>query len=353
MDSEIPVIWSACVTAVDSGASDLFLHEGTAPRMRLHGKMQTLPNQPVPRSELECLWRRLDNENSREKEIDAHLDLAPGRFRVNIYHHLGQLGATLRVVKRQVPDFDELLIPGVMKEWVARPSGLVLVCGPTGSGKSTTAAASLDWLNQRAAKHVVTIEDPVEFLFQSRRSMFTQKEVPGDTASFAEGLRSALRQSPDIVFVGEIRDFDTAEIALQAAETGHLVISTLHSATTTECIDRLAHLMPLDLRSGYLSLLGEQLIGVVAQKLLPATDGDRRLVTEILENEGVIRKWMGEGDSARVRDYLDREAVSPNQSFVAALFRDFQEEKISESTARTAAPRPADFHRLCQGIVVR
>ena len=206
-------------------ATDVFLLAEEQPRIRRDGKVVPLHPGPVPRFAMEGLWKSCGVDPAITKEADVSWQLPEGkRLRVNLYHTLGRLAAVLRPIREDIPSLHKLAMPSeLLQSWMMRNNGLVLVTGPTGSGKSTTVAACLNWINENQAKHIVTLEDPIEFLFQNEKSLFSQREIRLDTENFASALRSAMRQSPDVIFLGEIRDAETALTALQAAETGHLV----------------------------------------------------------------------------------------------------------------------------------
>ena len=229
MSSQIP---SLLKSVIKHGASDLFLSEGAVARTKIGGELMMLGDAPVTLEEVSAFWKLCGGDPTYDGDRDSSFVNEDGvRFRVNLHRHTGKLGAVLRRISTEIPDMESLGLPAdILIDWIKRPSGLVLVTGATGCGKSTTLASALEWVNQNMARHIVTIEDPIEYLFESKNSYFTQREVHTDTDSFARGLRSSLRQAPDVILLGEIRDQETAITALQAAETGHLVMATLHSA---------------------------------------------------------------------------------------------------------------------------
>ena len=233
---------------------------------------------------------------------------------------------------------------------LVRRAGLVLVTGPTGSGKSTTLASCLQWINEREARHVVTIEDPIEYLFENDRCWFSQREVGNDSPSFAVALRAALRQSPDIILVGEIRDPETASIALRASETGHLVLATLHSSGVAESVERLVHFFDGPLAESSRTLLGQQMIGILSQMLLPAVDGSLFVATEAMQNEAATRRWIAEERVAEVKDHLVRSQGETCWSFLAHLVDAVHQGRLEPDVARSACQRPQDFDRLLRGI---
>jgi len=227
---------------------------------------------------------------------------------------------------------------------------MIIISGPTGSGKSTTLASLLDWVNHNLERHVVTIEDPIEFLFERDRSVFTQREVGIDTVSFPEGLRRALRQAPDIILVGEVRDAATASVALQAAETGHLVLTTLHASDVGEVLERLEAFFPEDERSGLLHVLSGQLLGVICQKLLPAVSGGMVLACEYLTNAGFATQVIQQGDVPSLRDLISSADERETRDFLRSLFLLVQAGILTEEVALSAATNPAELRRKIRGI---
>lgn len=339
-------------SAATHGASDLFLSAGALPRIRVGGSIATLGESPLSESALLAFWRALGADPDSTTDHDAsHVDPAGHRFRVNLYRHLGKPAAVLRHIKSHIPQLADLGLPAeLLQNWMLQPSGLVLVTGATGSGKSTTLASCLDWLNAHADRHIVTIEDPVEYLFEDKMSFFSQREVNVDTTSFAKGLRASLRQSPDVILVGEIRDSETATTALQAAETGHLVLSTLHSSSVTDTLERLTNLFPPAERASALLLLSSQLVGILSQKLLPTAQGSLRVIVEHLHNEGATRDWIRATALPEINDHLRRAAVPGNRSFLASLVDAVQDGSIDPSVAEQASANATEFRRALRGI---
>jgi len=273
-----------------------------------------------------------------------------GRLRVNLYHTLGRLAAVLRPIRAAIPTLDELGLPGpLLESWMRRRFGLILVTGATGSGKSTTVASCLNWINLNLSRHIVTLEDPIEFLFTNEKSLFSQREIRHDSADFATGLRSALRQSPDILFVGEIRDAETAVTALHAAETGHLVISTMHSSGVAETLDRFTHLLKTE-SAGALNLLASQLVGVISQQLLPRLTGGIFPALEYMQNEAATRRWIQENRLADLQDHLMKSTDSTNCSLLEYLVASVQQGYLDPEIARSSCSRPQDFDRAMRGI---
>ncbi len=337
------------------GASDLFLEEGGPPRVKLNGAVQELSEPPVTHDDLAGFWRDCGADPASQTDHDASFSLEEGsRFRVSLFRHSGRLGAALRVIKTQVPAMESLGVPEhVLVPWLQRRSGLILVTGATGSGKSTTLASCLEWINAHFQKHIITLEDPIEYQFTSRHSLFTQREIGTDTHSFPRALRAALRQAPDVIFLGEIRDAETAFTALQACETGHLVLSTLHSTDCVDTLERLNTMFPDRERASGLLLLSMQLVGVLSQILVPRAgpDGGMTMLCEFLENSGATRPWIRGEKLPDIRDHLNRSQTPETQSFLRALLGALSEGRITEETALAAAPNPGDLQRAMRGLI--
>jgi len=348
----IDVIDKLADEAFQAEATDLFLHEDQVPRIRVSGEIKALEHEIIPLKTLENFWHscHADPEKTQEKDI-SHVTPGGHRLRVNLYKSLGQLAAVLRPIKDIIPTMKELGAPvELLTQWVSRPAGLVIVSGPTGSGKSTTLAAALQWVNENHACHIITIEDPIEYLFKNTNSYFSQRELHADTPSFASALRASLRQSPDIILLGEIRDEETAKICLQAAETGHLVLATLHSSGVTDSLERLTNLFQSGEREGLLKLLSQHLIGILSQQLLPRPDGGLLLAIEHLQNEAATRGWIRDSELAEISDHINRTDNPANCSFVRFLVAAAQQGYLDTHVARQSAPNAQDFDRLISGI---
>ena len=340
-------------SAIEHEASDVFFSEGVVAKLKINGVLCDVGDSVVSREAVEELWRACRQDPEKVMDGDSAY-VSPGgiRFRVNVFRHTGRLGVVMRQIKTQIPNMEALGLPeNLLTTWIQVPSGLVLVTGPTGCGKSTTLASCLEWINHNLAKHVVTIEDPIEYLFEDKKSLFSQREVHNDTTSFAEGLRRSLRQAPDVIFLGEIRDPDSAKIALQAAETGHLVLSTLHSSNVVDTLDRLLNLFPHEERKSLLTLLSAQLIGVFSQMLLPRADASGvHPVVEHLNNEGATRLWIREGRVEEVQDFLARTDDGWNRPFLTSLVEAARSKVVDQEQARRAANNATEFDRALRGI---
>ncbi len=340
-----------CKASREYKASDLILHAGEPPILKISGSMTAMEAPPLPAADL-VTFREHCGVPEESNDHDASFVSADGiRFRVNFLRQLGRDAAVLRRISAEPPDIETLGVPtAILKEWAVRRSGIVIVSGPTGSGKSTTLAALLEWVNRNHERHIVTIEDPVEFVFRRNKSLFTQRAVGQDTGSFSEGLRRSLRQAPDIILVGEIRDADTASVALQAAETGHLVFATLHASDVGEVLERMMAFFPESERAGHLQVLAGQLLGLICQKLLPAADGGMVLACEYMTNFGRTRQCILNADLPTLRDHLAQANLAESCDFLRAFHQLVSSGRISEETALLAVPNPAELRRRLRGI---
>ncbi len=333
------------------GASDLFLAEGRPPMLREHGELIEVSHSPLGREIIDELFAHCGIDPAVTRDHDLGFDTPNGlRFRGNFHRAGGQPAVVLRHVRRQVPTMDTLGLPGeLLPKWLSRPSGIIVVTGSTGSGKSTTVASCLEWVNAQMNRHIVTIEDPIEFIFHDRRSFFTQREVGSDTESFATGLRSAMRQSPDVIFLGEVRDRTTATIALQAAETGQLVVTTMQSLSVRDTFARLTNLFDEGDRAAILDLLAFQLIGCICQQLIPGPHG-LFLALEHMENVGATRQYIREGEPERLSEHLRERTSAENRSFLTSLVEGCQQGRITTEAGMAASGNEIEFARALRGI---
>jgi twitching motility protein PilT len=337
--------------AEEHGASDVFLQEDELPRLKINEEILVLGNEPMSLAQLTGLWQACRADPSDMDKDSGLMSHTRTRYRVNMHHTMGRLAAVLRRVRTSVPTMEELGVPAeLLSRWATRNYGFILITGPTGTGKSTTVAGLLRYMNENLARHVVTIEDPIEYVFTNRHCHFTQREVGRDTTTFATGLRSALRQAPDVIFVGEIRDPETALTALQAAETGHLVVTTLHSESVPETMERFLNIFPSAQANIATYLMSRQLIGILCQKLVRRIDGKLQVLYEHVENGGAMRDWISRRDVDHIQDYLrrgsDPNAVSFSNTTVAA----WRAGQITEEVAIEALGNEMEFRRAARGI---
>ncbi|MEY2575612.1 MAG: twitching motility protein PilT [Verrucomicrobiota bacterium] len=330
---------------VAQDGSDLHIGEGQPPKMRRHGDVKAIRNEPVTREEAAGMLSEICGTQSWALfEERGDLDFAyemdeRSRFRCNFFKQANGYGAVFRLIPTKIATLDQLGIPAVVKRFGHLRGGLVLVTGPTGSGKSTTLAALIDYINENFSRHIVTIEEPIEFVHNNKRSIITQREVPVDCVSFPDGLKAALREDADIVLVGEMRDLETISLALTAAETGLLVFGTLHTNNARKTIDRMVDVFPANKQAQARTMLANSLRGVLAQLLLKKADGSGRLaVNEILIASPAVSAIIREGATQKLQDVivagrgqgmqfmddaiqvlLDAGAVSPHEAFMKAI----------------------------------
>jgi len=341
--------------AVKAGASDIHIKAGAQPTLRVHGVLKEVKLEPLDAAAMEGLVsymlarNELDLELRGLREFDtSHQVDGVGRFRVNILKQKNRFGAVLRVIPSTIPTLEELQLPAVLKKVAREERGLVLVTGVTGSGKSTTLAALIGEINATARKHIVTIEDPIEFVHEDGLSRVTQREVGVDTESFAMALRAALRQDPDVILVGEMRDATTIDTGLKAAETGHLVFSTVHTNDAAKTIGRIIDVFPHDAQGAVRQRLADNLKATISQRLLRRQDGQGRVVAmEIMVSTLTVQEMIK--DPARtweIKDYIERSRdMYGTQSFDQHLIELYQAGTISLETAKAAATNPADLER--------
>ncbi len=338
-----------------NGASDIHFRPGDPPTYRVNGVLRTLKGEKLLPADTRQLALNLISIPEVQKDIDRlqEFDLSyavPGvsRFRVNVYRQRGSLSVILRIIPADVPTIDGLGLPEVMKKIASSERGLVLVTGATGSGKSSTLAAMIDHINRNEALHILSIEDPIEFLHKNLKSSISQREIGTDTASFNVALRAALRQDPDVILVGEMRDTETIDIALKAAETGHLVFSTVHTTDAAKTISRLISVFPADEQTMVRLRLADSLMASVSQRLLPKADGKGRVVAlEIMVQTQTIREYIRAPDkTVGLKDVIEKGRSNYGmQSFDQHLSDLYRAGTIALETARSAASNPADFER--------
>jgi len=323
-------------------ASDLHITVELPPMVRVDGELRRMPDLPsLKPDDTAAVMRELLSEQQRAEflangSIDFSLSRAGvGRFRVNAYRQRNAVALALRLIPAGIPDLRELNLPPIVSELARKPSGLILVTGPTGSGKSTTLAAMIGQINREEKLHILTLEDPIEFLHRHDQSMVNQREIGPDTPSFAAGLRAALREDPDVILVGEMRDYDTTQIAVSAAETGHLVLATLHTPSAWQTIDRIIDIFPPYQQSQIRIQLASSLQGVIAQQLLPRVDGPGRVAAfEIMVSTPAVRNLIREGKTHQLPSILQTNARAGMVTMEASLKALLSSRVISDETYR-------------------
>jgi twitching motility protein PilT len=338
---------------MERGASDLHLTAGSPPMMRHHGRLHALDYPRLtPQLTREVIYSILTNDQRQRLETDWQVDIAysiPGRarFRVNAYFQRAALSAALRLIPQDMPKLNSLGVPPVLEELTKKPRGFVLVTGPTGSGKSTTLAGMVDLINESRQEHILTIEDPIEFLHKHNQCIVNQRELGADAKSFALGLKAGLRQDPDVILVGEMRDLETISTALTAAETGHLVFATLHTQDTAQTVDRIVDVFPPDQQQQVRVQLSVALQGIVTQQLLPRADGQGRVVAcEVLIPTPAVRNLIREGKTHQIYSALQTGSQFGMQTMDAALAQLVREHKISRELAESRSSAPEELRRL-------
>lgn len=338
--------------AVDRGASDLHIKAGDSFRARINGKLIALTKQALTPEQTKQIAQHLMPEHDRAR-LDQITDYdcswfaeGIGRFRVNIMKQRGSYMIVMRVIPLEVPTFEKLQLPAIMGRIAEAERGMILVTGVTGSGKSSTMAAMINYMNQHGNRHILTLENPIEFLHKDIHSAITQREIGSDTTDFKQGLKSALRQDPDVIMIGEMRDAETIDTAMKAAETGHLLISTLHTADATATINRIMAMFPPAEQNVVRMRLADSLHAIISQRLIKRADNSGRAVAaEVLINTPAVKDMMMDGGRiSEIKDYMEasREQYGM-QSFDQALAELVTTKQISFAAAMAAASKPADF----------
>jgi twitching motility protein PilT len=342
---------------VDRRASDLHLTAGAPPMVRLRGRLTPLDGYPelTATDTRETVYSILSDAQRQKLETNWQLDFAyqiPGtaRFRVNAYFQRMSVGAAFRLIPFEIAPLQSLGLPPVVAEFAERPRGLVLVTGPTGSGKSTTLASLIDVINEQREEHIMTIEDPIEFLHRHKRCIVNQRELGSDATSFAEALKAALRQDPDVILVGEMRDLETIGTAITAAETGHLVFATLHTQDTPQTIDRIVDVFPPSQQGQVRAQLSIALQGIMTQTLLPTADGSGRCVAaEVLVPTPAVRNLIREAKSHQLYSVLQTGSAHGMQTMDASLAQLVRAGKITRQLAESRAHSVEEMRRLIGG----
>ncbi len=318
-----------------NGGSDLFLSTGAPPCAKFHGKLKPLDKEPFGQGEIRRIaYAIMDEEQQQEFDQELEMNLAynidkVGRFRVNIFKQRNEISIVARNIVTDIPNVDALGLPPVLKDVIMTKRGLVLFVGATGSGKSTSLAALIDHRNTNSSGHIITIEDPIEFIHRHKRSIVNQREIGVDTRSFHQALKNTLRQAPDVILIGEIRDRETMEHAIAFAETGHLCISTLHANNANQALDRIINFFPEERRNQLLLDLSLNLKCFVSQRLVPTLDGKRCAAIEILLGTPTVAQAIHKGEVETIKEIMSKSENLGMQTFDAALFKLYEDGKIS------------------------
>jgi twitching motility protein PilU len=332
---------------IERGASDLHITAGDRPKLRVDGDIINSSSEHVlqPRDTLQLAYSVLTENQKKRFEMEDELDFSFGiqnlsRFRGNVFRQRGCVSMVIRQIPFQIKSFEELQLPAVIGQMAEKPRGMVLVTGPTGSGKSTTLAAMIDHRNANNTGHILTIEDPIEFLHKHKKSIVNQREVGLDTHAFHNALKNAMREAPDVILIGEILDATTMESAIAFAETGHLCMATLHSNNADQTLDRILNFFPESAHKNVLMNLALNLKAIISQRLVVGKDGKRLPAAEILINTPMIRDLIRRGEVHEIKDAMDKSLEAGMQTFDQALFRMYKEGKVElEEALRKADSR--------------
>jgi len=338
-------------------ASDLYLKVGLPPSFRIHGDVIREEGPAVTGDDMETIVNDILNEYQRKRfderpDLDLAYALSEGlRYRINLFRQQGQIGMVARLVEDEDLSFEKLHLPDAVRELAELRRGLVLLTGATGSGKSTTLAAMVSYINQKFCRHIMTIEDPIEFVHVDGKSVINQREVGFDTESFADALRHVVRQSPDVILIGEMRDTDTMMTAISAAETGHVVLSTLHTVDVSHTLDRIINYFPDHLKNQVRQELGLSLEGIVCMRLLRRRDREGRIPsTEILRATPSVRKAILEGELWRLKELMQKGAEVGMHTFNQDLLRLYRDGIVEFDEALASASNPDEFKLNAQGM---
>jgi twitching motility protein PilT len=346
---------------IEMGGSDLHLTAGLPPYFRISGKLQPIGDQVLSAEECQRLiFSMLNNTQRKNLEQNWELDCSYGvrglaRFRVNVYKDRGTYAACLRALSSKIPNFDKLGLPDVVREMADKPRGLILVTGPTGSGKTTTLAAIIDLINRTRAEHILTIEDPIEFVYEPVKSLIHQRQLGEDTKSFSNALRAALREDPDVVLVGEMRDLETISLAISAAETGHLVMGTLHTSSAAQTVDRIIDVFPSDKQTQVRVQLSNSLVAVFSQTLVPKKNpkpGEygRVMAQELMIVTPAISNLIREGKTAQIYSAIQTGGKLGMQTLEKVLADQYKQGLITFEAAMSKTSRPDELQRLIGNV---
>jgi twitching motility protein PilU len=335
-------------------ASDLFLSAGAVPGIKIDGKTRRLGERALDAQEVrELAYAMLNDKQIAEFENDLELNLAialraVGRFRINLFRQRGSVAMVVRYIKSKIPSIDELHLPPILRELIMEPRGLILVVGSTGSGKSTTLASMIDYRNESSSGHILTIEEPIEFLHTHKKSIVDQRELGLDTHSYHNALKNAMREAPDVILIGEIRDAETMKHAISYADTGHLCLSTLHSNNANQTMDRVINFFPDSAHHQLFQDLSEHLKAIISQRLIPTVDGGRVPAVELLIRTPYVADLIAKRDVDGLKDAMKEGAQAGMQTFDQALLRLYEHGRISEQEALANADSRNDL-----GLAIR
>ncbi len=327
----------------EKGASDMFLTTGAPVNIKVEGRLYPLGNTGLPGGMVKKIAYSLMDEGqvpAFERDLEMNMAIAvkdAGRFRINVFKQRGEVGMVIRAIKSEIPSIESLKLPAVLQRLIMEPRGLILVVGATGSGKSTTLAAMIDYRNANTSGHILTIEDPIEFLHKHKKSIVNQREVGLDTHSYHDALKNAMREAPDVILIGEIRDVETMEAAIAFSETGHICLATLHSNNADQTLERILNFFPESAHKNVLMNLSLNLKSVVSQRLVIGKDGKRIPAAEILINTPMIRDLMRRGQVHEIKEAMDRSLEEGMQTFDQSLYRLYKEGKIELEEALNKA----------------
>jgi twitching motility protein PilU len=342
---------------VQARGSDIYIASGAPPRMNVEGKFQDLAPEPLSPDDTREIIRQLLTDEQwnaflKNRELNIAYSLSKmARFRVNVYLQQGTVASVIRQIRVKIPNFEQLNLPPLLEELILSPRGLILVTGATGTGKSTTMAAMIDFRASKLEGHIVTVEDPIEYVFQHRKSLVTQREVGMDTFSFKEALKNSLRQAPNVIYIGELRDSETVEFALHSAETGHLVLSTLHSSNATQTIERVLNFFSREYHHQVLAQLSYNLKAIISQRLIPSESGNRVPVMEILLNTAFVQELIQKDELGQLKKVMESGRQEGMQTFDLHLKELIEKGVISEEKALIYADSPSDLRLKLRGFV--
>ena len=330
-------------------ASDLFFTTGAPPSVKIDGELRYISNKRIEPGQIkEAAYKLMGDEKAAEFELTKEMNMGlslkgVGRFRINFYVQRGEVSMVIRYIKSEIPTIEQIRMPPVLKDLVMNKSGLILVVGATGSGKSTTLASMIDYRNQNSAGHILTIEDPIEYVFEHKQSIVGQREVGLDTLSYDNALREAMREAPDLIMIGEIRDHNTMEAAIAFADTGHLALSTLHAINANQALERIVNMFPPEAKNQVLMDLSLNLKAIIAQRLVPTKDGDRVPAVEILINTPYIAELIKKGEMGSMKEVMEKGGSMGMQTFDQSLYELYKADIIDLQSALANADSRGDL----------